>query len=147
MLKQSRKKASKGLHFIIVSDQRPHPSAAKSWSQCSSPHNKEVSHGFNVDCIPTSGVAQLCSMPWKRPFLWHSRFNRLHLQVKRHATNQKSMGGGHNRRRLAGGGAKRPPPKGGQFKMHGRCSIRYSSGISLVWKMLTGTWSCITVPA
>ena len=37
MLKQSRKKASKGLHFTIMSDQRPRPSAAKSWSQCNSP--------------------------------------------------------------------------------------------------------------
>ena len=50
-----------------------------------------------------------CSMPWKRPFLWHNPFNRLHLQVKWHATNQQSMGGGHNRRKLAGDGAKRPP--------------------------------------
>ena len=55
-----------------------------------------------------SGVAQLCSMPWKRPFLWHNPFNRLHLQVKWHATNQQSMRGGHNRRKPAGDGAKRP---------------------------------------
>ena len=62
-----------------------------------------------------SGVAWLCSMPWKRPFLWYNPFNRLHLQVKWHATNQQSMRGGHNRQKPAGDGAKRPPPKGGQF--------------------------------
>ena len=53
MLKQSRKKASKGLHFL--SDQRPHPSAAKSWSLCNSPLNNELSQCFNVDCIPQVG--------------------------------------------------------------------------------------------
>ena len=56
-----------------------------------------------------SGVAWLCSMPWKRPFLWYNPFNRLHLQVKWHATNQQSMRGGHNRQKPAGDGAERPP--------------------------------------
>ena len=45
---QSRKKASTGPHFTIMSDQRPHPSAAKSWSRCRS----GVSQCSNVDCIP-----------------------------------------------------------------------------------------------
>ena len=46
--KQSRKKASKGPHFTKMSDQRPHSSAAKSWSRCRS----GVSQCSNVDCIP-----------------------------------------------------------------------------------------------
>ena len=58
-------------------------------------------------------------MPWKRPFLWHNPFNRLHLQVKWHATNQQSMGGGHNRRKLAGEGAKRPPRRKISSKLFG----------------------------
>ena len=42
-----------------MSDQQPHSSAAKLWSQCNSPLNNEVSQCFNVDCIPDkwSGVA------------------------------------------------------------------------------------------
>ena len=52
VLKQSRKKASKGPHFTFMSDQRPHPSAAKSWSRCNSPLKYGVSQCFNVDCIP-----------------------------------------------------------------------------------------------
>ena len=41
-------KGFKGTSFTIVSDQQPHPSAAKSWLQCRS----EVSQCSNVDCIP-----------------------------------------------------------------------------------------------
>ena len=58
MLKQSRKKASKGPHFAIKSDQRPHPSAAKSWSRCRS----GVSQCSNVDCIP--GETPSKGTPW-----------------------------------------------------------------------------------
>ena len=48
-------KASKELHFTSASDQRPHHSAARSWSRCRS----GVSQCSNVGCIPAkwSGVA------------------------------------------------------------------------------------------
>ena len=36
----------------IMSDQQPHPSAAKSWSRCRSTLQYGVSQCFNVDCIP-----------------------------------------------------------------------------------------------
>ena len=41
------KKASKGLYFMITSDQRPHHSAAKPWSRCRS----GVSQCSNVGCL------------------------------------------------------------------------------------------------
>ena len=71
-------------------------------------------------------------MPWKRPFLWHNPFNRLHLQVKWHATNRQSISGGHNRRKPAGNGAKRPLPKGGQFSTlwHSKVPNSKQSGVS-----------------
>ena len=79
-----------------------------------------------------SGAAWLCGMPWKRPFLWHNPFNRLHLQVQWHATNRRSISGGHNRRRPAGNGAKRPPPKGGQLSTlwHSKVPNSKQSGVS-----------------
>ena len=39
-------RSSKGSHFTTTSDQRPHPSAAKSWSRCRS----GASQCSNVDC-------------------------------------------------------------------------------------------------
>ena len=81
----------------------------------------------------TSGAAQLCSMPWKRPFLWHNPFNRLHLQGKWHATNQQSMGGGHNRRKLAGEGAKRPPPEGRSVQ---HCLVPTGTKQQTVWSVI-----------
>ena len=41
------KKASKGLYFVITSDQRPHHSAAKPWSRCRS----GVSQCSNAGCV------------------------------------------------------------------------------------------------
>ena len=83
-----------------------------------------------------SGVAYLCGTPWKRPFLWHNPFNRLHLQVQWHAANRRSVSGGHNRRKPAGNGAKRPPPKGGQLSTlwHSKVPNSKQSGVSS-WSM------------
>ena len=53
------KRLQKGPHFTNMSDQRPHPSAAKSWSRCRSTLQYGVSQCFNVDFIPSKwgGVA------------------------------------------------------------------------------------------
>ena len=46
-LAKSQDRASKGLYFTIASDQRPHHSAAKSWSRCRS----GVSQCSNAGCV------------------------------------------------------------------------------------------------
>ena len=70
------KKGFKGTLLHACSDQRPHCSAAKSWSRCRS----GASQCSNVGCIHVKW-SSVSMQHWKRPFLWHNPCNWLHLQV------------------------------------------------------------------
>ena len=111
MLKQSRKKASKGLYFTCMSDQRPHPSAAKSWSRCKSPLQYGVSQCFNVDCIPGTWGGVAVQHAVEKTFLVAQPVQPVALTSQVACYQSTIVSGGHNRRKPAGI-ARRDPPRG-----------------------------------